>query len=85
MVPVGNNRIRVNVFGSDSLFRSDNFKAGPLIKFDFGRDKNDSPDLTGLGNVGYSKLLSDSKISTIVAVQGSSDQFFGGLWAVYSF
>lgn len=84
-MPVCNNRIRVNVFGSDSLFQSDNFKAGPLIKFDFGRDKNDSPDLTGLGNVGYSKLLSDAKSSPIVAVQGSSDQFTGVLWAGYSF
>jgi outer membrane scaffolding protein for murein synthesis (MipA/OmpV family) len=51
LVQVDNNRIRVNVFGSDSLFRSDNFKAGPLVKLDFGRDENDNPDLTGLGNV----------------------------------
>ena len=57
LIQVDNNRIRVNVFGSDSLFESENFKAGPLLKLDFGRDANDSPDLTGLGDVGTSLEL----------------------------
>lgn len=52
LVRVDNNRIRVNVFGSDSLFASKNFKAGPLLRLDFGRDESDSPDLLGLGDVG---------------------------------
>lgn len=199
LVRVDNNRIRVNVFGSDSLFGSENFKAGPLLRLDSGRDESDSPDLAGLGdvstglelgvfasytvgptrarirvqqdvlsghsgmqiigdlgvaifrsdrlavsgtlsstwadgsymqsffgvnasqalasglapfaatsgvkdvslalgsnyqisdqwalvaNAGYSKLLSDAKNSPIVAVRGSSSQFIGGLFAVYSF
>ncbi len=54
LIQIDNNRIRVNVFGRDSLFQSENFKAGPLARIDFGRDENDSPDLTGLGNVGIS-------------------------------
>ena len=57
LIQVDNNRIRVNVFGSDGLFRSENFKAGPLLDLDFGRDENDSPDLTGLGDVGTSLEL----------------------------
>ncbi|NKB44189.1 MAG: hypothetical protein GKS03_07895, partial [Alphaproteobacteria bacterium] len=52
LVQVDNNQIRVNVFGSDSLFRSERFKAGPILKLDFGRDETDSPDLLGLGDVG---------------------------------
>lgn len=52
LVRVDNNRVRVNVFGSDSLFRSENFKAGPLLRLDFGRDESDNPDLAGLGDVG---------------------------------
>lgn len=52
LVRVDNNRIRVNVFGSDSLFGSENFKAGPLLRLDSGRDESDSPDLAGLGDVG---------------------------------
>lgn len=199
IVRVDNNRIRVNLFGRDSLFRTENFRAGPLVRLNFGRDENDSPDLAGLGNTGtsvelglfasytigptrlrirgrqdiasghsgmlitpdigvaiyrsdrlavtgslsatwadgdymdtyfsvtaaqalasglavfdatsafkdlslsvganysfsdqwafvgnagYSKLLSDAKNSPIVAVQGSSNQFVAGVWAVYSF
>lgn len=199
LIRVDNNRVRVNVFGNDGLFRSENFKAGPLVRLNFGRDESDSPDLLGLGevgtsielglfasytagpvrfrvrgrqdvasghsgmtlttdlgvaiyrsdrlavtgslgttwadgdymdsffsvtpaqsatsglavfdatsglkdislsfgsnyavsdkwalvgNIGYSKLLSDAKNSPIVSVQGSSNQFLGGLWAVYSF
>ena len=54
LIRVDNNRVRVNVFGSDSLFRSQNFKAGPMVKLDFGRDENDSSDLAGLGKVGTS-------------------------------
>jgi outer membrane protein len=57
LVQVDNNRIRVNVLGSDSLFYSENFKAGPLVRLDFGRDETDSVDLTGLGNVGTSLEL----------------------------
>ncbi len=49
-----NNNIRVNIFGRDSIFESSNFKAGPLLKLDFGRDETDSPDLAGLGDVGTS-------------------------------
>lgn len=54
LIQVDNNNIRVNVFGSDTLFRSEHFKAGPLLKLDFGRDETDSPDLLGLGDVGTS-------------------------------
>ncbi|MBT4740132.1 MAG: MipA/OmpV family protein [Rhodospirillaceae bacterium] len=57
LVQVDNNQIRVNVFGSDSLFRSEHFKAGPILKLDFGRDETDSPDLLGLGDVGTSLEL----------------------------
>lgn len=57
LIEVDNNRIRVNVFGRDSLIRSENFKAGPIARLDFGRDENDSTDLTGLGNVGTSLEL----------------------------
>ncbi len=57
LVQVDNNQIRVNVFGSDSLFRSEHFKAGPILKLDFGRDETDSPDLAGLGDVGTSLEL----------------------------
>ncbi len=38
-----------------------------------------------VANAGYAKLLSDAKNSPIVSVQGSSDQFVTGLFAVYSF
>ena len=51
LIQVDNNNLRVNILGSDSLFPSKNFKAGPLLKIDFGRNENDSPDLTGLGDV----------------------------------
>ncbi len=57
LIEVDNNRIRVNVFGRDSLFNSRNFKAGPMARLDFGRDENDNPDLTGLGDVGTSLEL----------------------------
>ena len=57
IIRVDNNRIRINVFGRDSLIQSENFKAGPLARLDFGRDENDSVDLTGLGNVGTSLEL----------------------------
>ena len=57
IVQVDNNNIRVNVLGSDSFFQSDDFKAGPLVRLDFGRDESDSIDLTGLGNVGTSVEL----------------------------
>ncbi|MEQ9444186.1 MAG: MipA/OmpV family protein, partial [Rhodospirillaceae bacterium] len=54
LIQVDNNNIRVNVFGRDSIFQSNTFKAGPLLKLDFGRDETDSPDLAGLGDVGTS-------------------------------
>lgn len=57
LVQVDNNNIRVNLFGRDTLFRSERFKAGPLLKLDFGRDETDSPDLFGLGDVGTSLEL----------------------------
>lgn len=57
LVRVDNNRIRVNVFGSESLFGSSNFNAGPLLRIDSGRDESDSPDLAGLGDVGISVEL----------------------------
>jgi outer membrane protein len=57
LVQVDNNRVRVNVFGRDSIFQSENFKAGPLLRLDFGRDETDSPDLAGLCNVGTSLEL----------------------------
>jgi outer membrane protein len=57
IVQVDNNNIRVNALGRDSFFQSDNFKAGPLVRLDFGRDESDSIDLTGLGNVGTSVEL----------------------------
>lgn len=57
LIRVDNNQIKVNVFGSDSLFRTENFKAGPILKLDSGRDETDSPDLLGLGDVGTSLEL----------------------------
>ena len=57
LIQVDNNNIRVNIFGRDSIFESSNFKAGPLLKLDFGRDETDSPDLAGLGDVGTSLEL----------------------------
>lgn len=57
LIQVDNNRIRVNVFGRDSIIESENFKAGPLLRLDFGRDESDSPDLAGLGEVGTSLEL----------------------------
>lgn len=53
IVEVDNNNIRVNLI-PDDLFNTSNFKAGPLLKVDFGRDESDSADLTGLGNVSTS-------------------------------
>jgi outer membrane scaffolding protein for murein synthesis (MipA/OmpV family) len=53
LIQVDNNNIRVNLFGEDgALWKSTNFRAGPMLKLDFGRSAKDSPDLTGLGNVG---------------------------------
>ncbi len=54
LIRVDNNQIKVNVFGSESLFNSENFKAGPILRLDSGRDESDSPDLLGLGDVGTS-------------------------------
>ena len=53
LLQVDNNQIRVNVFGRDgALLQSSRFRAGPMVKIDFGRKEKDSPDLRGLGNVG---------------------------------
>ncbi len=52
LIVLDNNNIRINLFGADGLFRSESFKAGPLLKVDFGRDESDSPDLAGMGDVG---------------------------------
>jgi MipA family protein len=58
ILQVDNNQIRVNLFGDqNTLFQSTNFRAGPMIKIDFGRSAKDSTDLTGLGNVGTSVEL----------------------------
>jgi MipA family protein len=55
ILQVDNNQIRINLFGDqNTLFQSTNFRAGPMIKVDFGRSAKSSPDLTGLGNVGTS-------------------------------
>lgn len=54
LVLIDNNNIRINVFGKDGLFKSERFKAGPLLKLDSGRAENDYDELTGLGDVGTS-------------------------------
>lgn len=69
-----------------AIYRSDRLAVtGSLGTTSFGANYSVSDQWALVGNVGYSKLLSDAKSSPIVTVQGSSDQFFGGLWAVYSF
>jgi outer membrane scaffolding protein for murein synthesis (MipA/OmpV family) len=58
LLQVDNNQIRVNLFGgSGALWQSSNFRAGPILKVDFGRSESDSPDLLGLGSVGKSVEL----------------------------
>jgi outer membrane protein len=58
LIQVDNNQIRVNLFGGDgSLWKSTNFRAGPILKVDFGRSESDSPDLLGLGDVDTSLEL----------------------------
>jgi len=54
IIAVDNNQIRINLFGKDSLFDAGALKAGPVLRVDFGRDANDSPDLTGLSEVSTS-------------------------------
>lgn len=54
LIQVDNNHVRVNLLGRDGFIESENFKAGPLVKLNFGRDETDSVDLTGLGDVGTS-------------------------------
>ncbi|MBL8630107.1 MAG: MipA/OmpV family protein [Rhodospirillaceae bacterium] len=55
LIQVDNNQIRLNLFGGDNaLFESTNFRAGPMVKIDFGRNESDSVDLTGMGNIGTS-------------------------------
>ena len=53
IVSVDNNKVRVHVLSRNSLFESERFKAGPVIKLDFGRDVGDSADLMGLSKVGF--------------------------------
>ena len=62
LVEVNNNEVRVIAF--NRLFNSDagndvtgNLRIGPTVSVDFGRDEEDSPDLTGLGDVGTSLEL----------------------------
>ncbi len=55
LLQVDNNQIRLNIFGgTNAVFESTSFRAGPTLKIDFGRDEDTSPDLAGLGNVGTS-------------------------------
>lgn len=55
LIQVDNNQIRINFFGeSGALWESTNFRAGPMLKIDFGRSESDSLDLVGLGNIGTS-------------------------------
>jgi len=55
LLQVDNNQIRVNVFGQKgAMVKSENFRAGPMVKIDFGRKDKDSVDLRGLGNVSTS-------------------------------
>lgn len=58
IVQVDNNQLRVNLLGQDgAMWESRNFRAGPMVKVDFGRSAKNSPDLTGLGNVSTSLEL----------------------------
>jgi outer membrane protein len=57
LIFVNNNQIRVNILGSETLIESENFKAGPSLGIDFGRDEDNSVDLSGLGNVSTSVEL----------------------------
>jgi len=57
LIEVDNNHLRVNLFGLNSLVRKKHFRAGPQIRVDFGRDEDDNPDLSGLGNIGTSVEL----------------------------
>lgn len=55
ILQVDNNQLRINLFGdSGTMWESTHFRAGPLLKIDFGRSESDSIDLTGMGNVGTS-------------------------------
>lgn len=62
LVEVNNNEVRLIAF--NRLFNADtgddargNLRIGPTVSIDFGRDEDDSPDLTGLGNIGTSLEL----------------------------
>jgi MipA family protein len=61
-IEVNNNEVRIIAF--NRLFNPDagsfgggNLRVGPTVSVDFGRDESDSPDLTGLGDVGTSLEL----------------------------
>lgn len=54
---VDNNNIRINLYGTNGLFKRNTFKAGPLLKIDFGRDESDNPDLAGMGDISTSVEL----------------------------
>ena len=55
LITVNNNNVRVNLFGFDRLVElNKHFKAGPQFRIDTGRDENDNPALTGLGDTGTS-------------------------------
>ena len=55
------------------------------ISLAFGANYKVTDSWALVANAGYSKLLGDAKNSPIVSVQGSSSQFVGGIFAVYSF
>jgi len=57
LIEVDNNNLRVNFFGFNPTVHEKHFRAGPLLKIDFGRNENDNPALAGLGNIGTSVEL----------------------------
>jgi len=54
LLQLDNNRLRFYVVGSDAIYPSERFKAGPLIKIGSSRSEDDNSNLHGLGNVGTS-------------------------------
>jgi outer membrane protein len=58
LIEVDNNEVKIiafkSVISSGSSMGGGNFRAGPLVKIDFGRGEGDDIDLRGMGNVGTS-------------------------------
>ena len=58
LVEIDNNEIKVTALNrlvnANTNFGGGKLRFGPLLSVDFGRDENDSTDLTGLGGVGTS-------------------------------